>query len=114
MNTRATVADPGFCYFPDAQGYRPSILPSLPVVNDSALHQQSASPSDTDMLSLTQKIHRLTRRRTFILVPFGRLPDTGAGFGLFQRKRNLFLCITGLFHGDVSLCEMEERPNTSV
>ncbi|AWX87581.1 hypothetical protein C2767_13570 [Klebsiella quasipneumoniae] len=60
MNTRATVADPGFCYFPDAQGYRPSILPTLPVVNDSALHRQSASPSDTDMLSLTQKMHRLT------------------------------------------------------
>ncbi len=47
MNTRATVAYPGFRYFPDTQGYRPIIPQALPVVNDSALHQQSASPSDT-------------------------------------------------------------------
>ncbi len=55
MNTRATVADPGFRYFPDTQGYRPIILPALPVVNGSALHQQSAFPSDTDTVSLPQK-----------------------------------------------------------
>ena len=41
-------------------------------------------------------------------------PDTGAGFGLFQRKCYLFFGIAGLFHGDVPLCEMEERPETSV
>ena len=60
MNTRATVAYPGFCYFPDTQGYRPIITPALPVVNGSALHQQSASPPDTDTVSLPQKMHRLT------------------------------------------------------
>ena len=37
-----------------------------------------------------------------------------AGFGLFQRKGYLFFGIAGLFHGDVPLCEMEERPETSV
>ena len=37
-----------------------------------------------------------------------------AGFGLFQRKCYLFLGIAGLFHGDVPLREMEERPETSV
>jgi hypothetical protein len=41
-------------------------------------------------------------------------PDAGAGFGLFQRKRNLFFGITGLFDGDVPLGEMEERQDTSV
>lgn len=41
VNTRATVADPGFCYFPDAQGYRPIIPPTLSVVNGSALHQHA-------------------------------------------------------------------------
>ena len=60
MNTRATVADPGFRYFPDTQGYRPIIPPALPVVNGSALHQQSASPPDTDTVSLPQKMYRLT------------------------------------------------------
>lgn len=60
MNTRATVADPGFRYFPDTQGYRPIIPPALPVVNGSALHQQFASPPDTDTVSLPQKMHRLT------------------------------------------------------
>ena len=60
MNTRATVADPSFRYLPDTQGYRPIIPPALPVVNGSALHQQSASPSDTDTVSLPQKMHRLT------------------------------------------------------
>jgi len=40
--------------------------------------------------------------------------DAGAGFGLFQRKRNLFFGITGLFHGYVLLLNMEERPETSV
>lgn len=60
MNTRATVADPGFRYFPDTQGYRPIIPPALPVVNGSALYQQSAPPSDTDTVSLPQKMHRLT------------------------------------------------------
>ncbi|SSJ68684.1 Uncharacterised protein [Klebsiella pneumoniae] len=42
VNTRATVADPGFHYFPDTQGYRPLI------------------PPDTDTVSLPQKMHRLT------------------------------------------------------
>lgn len=51
MNTRATVADPSFRYLPDTQGYRPIIPPALPVVNGSALHQQSSSPSDTDTVS---------------------------------------------------------------
>ncbi|MDP1109412.1 hypothetical protein Q6289_31220, partial [Klebsiella pneumoniae] len=37
-----------------------------------------------------------------------------AGFGLFKRKCYLFLCIAGLFHGDVPLRAMEERPETSV
>ncbi|EPY4664816.1 hypothetical protein ACXDIV_005791, partial [Klebsiella variicola] len=37
-----------------------------------------------------------------------------AGFGLFQRKRNLFFGITDLFHGDVPRCEMEERSEASV
>ena len=60
MNTRATLADPGFRYFPDTQGYRPIIPPALPVVNGSAMHQQSASPSDTDTVSLPQKMYRLT------------------------------------------------------
>lgn len=41
-------------------------------------------------------------------------PDAGAGFGLFQRKRNLFFGITGLFHGNKPLCEQEERSETSV
>ncbi len=36
-------------------------------------------------------------------------PDTDAGFGLLQRKCNLFFGITGLFHGDMPLCEMEEK-----
>ena len=40
--------------------------------------------------------------------------DAGAGFGLLQRKRNLFLGITGLFYGDVPPGETEERPDTSV
>lgn len=48
MNTRATVAYPGFRYFPDTQGYRPIVTPALPVVNGSALHQQPASPPDAD------------------------------------------------------------------
>ncbi len=60
MNTRATVADPSFRYLPDTQGYRPIIPPALPVVNGSALHQQSSSPSDTDTVSPPQKMHRLT------------------------------------------------------
>lgn len=59
MNTRATVADTGFRYFPDTQGYPLIIPPALPVVNGSALHQLSASPSDTDTVSLPQKMHRL-------------------------------------------------------
>ena len=41
-------------------------------------------------------------------------PDTGAGFGLFQRKCNLFFGIAGLFHDDVHPVEIEERPDTSV
>ena len=41
-------------------------------------------------------------------------PDAGAGFGLFQRKCNLFFGITGLFYGNVPPGEMEERPDTSV
>ncbi len=52
MNTRATVAYPGFRYFPDTQGYRPIVTPDLPVVNGSALHQQPASPPDADTVSL--------------------------------------------------------------
>ena len=60
IRDRATVADPGFRYFPDTQGYRPIITPALPVVNGSALHQQFASPPDTDTVSLPQKMHRLT------------------------------------------------------
>lgn len=60
MNTRATVAYPGFRYFPDTQGYRPIVTPALPVVNASALHQQPASPPDADtVVSLQQKCHRL-------------------------------------------------------
>lgn len=59
MNTRATVAYPGFRYFPDTQGYRPIVTPALPVVNGSALHQQPASPPDADTISLQQKCHRL-------------------------------------------------------
>lgn len=150
----------GFRYFPNAQGYRPIIPPTLAVVNGSALHQQSASPSDTDMVSLSQKMHRLTLlsrpQNSHLLVqtqvshPFlqplifnlqlpqfryaqtgefllpvikngfrnahlsADFPDTGAGFGLFQRKRNLFFGIAGLFPGDVPLGEMEERPEASV
>lgn len=57
---RATVADPGFRYFPDTQVYRPIIPPVLSVINGSALHQQSTSPSDTDTVSLPQKMHHLT------------------------------------------------------
>lgn len=41
-------------------------------------------------------------------------PDASTGFGLFQRKRDLFFGITGLFHGGVPLFEMEERPETLV
>jgi len=41
-------------------------------------------------------------------------PDMSARFGLFQRKRNLLFGIAGLFHGDVPLCEMEERPGAPV
>lgn len=41
-------------------------------------------------------------------------PDAGTGFGLFQRKRNLFFGIAGLFYGNKPLCEREERPGTSV
>lgn len=59
MNTRATVAYPGFRYFPDTQGYRPIVTPALPVVNGSALHQQPASPPDADTVSLPQKCNRL-------------------------------------------------------
>lgn len=59
MNKRATVAYPGFRYFPDTQGYRPIVTPALPVVNGSALHQQPASPPDADTVSLQQKCHRL-------------------------------------------------------
>ena len=40
--------------------------------------------------------------------------DAGVGFSLFQRKRDLFFGITGLFYGDMPLFEMEERPETSV
>jgi hypothetical protein len=40
--------------------------------------------------------------------------DAGASFGVFQRKRVLFFGITGLFQGDVPLCEMEERPEILV
>lgn len=50
-------------------------------------------------------------RKTHLSTDF---PDAGAGFGLLQRKLNLFFGIVGLFHGDVPLCEMEERPETSV
>lgn len=57
MDTRATVAYPGFRYFPDTQGYRPIVTLALPVVNDSALHQQPASPPDADTVSLQQKCH---------------------------------------------------------
>lgn len=28
-------------------------------------------------------------------------PDASAGFGLFQRKRNLFFSIACLFHGEI-------------
>ncbi len=35
-------------------------------------------------------------------------PYAGTGFVLFQRKRNLFFGVAGLFHDDVSRCEMEE------
>jgi len=42
------------------------------------------------------------------------MSGAGASFGLFQRQRNLFFGIADLFHGDVPLCEMEERPETSV
>ena len=59
MNTRATVPYPGFRYFPDTQGYRPIVTPALPVVDSSALHQQPASPADTDTIGLLQKMHRL-------------------------------------------------------
>ncbi len=59
MNTRATVPYPGFRYFPDTQGYRPIVTPALPVVDSSALHQQPASPADTDTTGLLQKMHRL-------------------------------------------------------
>lgn len=41
-------------------------------------------------------------------------PNVSSGFGLFQRKRNLFFDITGLFHGDVPRSEREERLNSSV
>ena len=58
-NTRTTVADRVFPYFPDTQDYRPIITPALPVVNGSALHQPSASPSDTATVSLPQKMYRL-------------------------------------------------------
>lgn len=60
MNTRAAVADPGFRYFPDAKGNRSIIPPTLPVVNGSALHQQSTSPPDTDTVSFPQEMYRLT------------------------------------------------------
>ncbi len=48
MNTRATVAYPGFRYFPDTQGYRPIVTPALPVADNSDLHQQPTSPNDTE------------------------------------------------------------------
>ncbi len=59
MNARATIPYPGFRYFPDTQGYRPIVTPDLPVVDSSALHQQPASPADTDTIYLLQKAHRL-------------------------------------------------------
>ena len=59
MNTRATVSYPGFRYFPDMQGYRPIVTPTLAVVDRSALHQQPASPADTDTICSLQKMHRL-------------------------------------------------------
>ncbi|KFF62079.1 hypothetical protein IW00_19360 [Pectobacterium brasiliense] len=59
MNAWTTVAYPGFCYLPDAQGYRPIVTPAQPVVNRSALHQQSATPPDADTVSLQQEMYRL-------------------------------------------------------
>lgn len=72
MNTRAAVAYPGFRYFPDTQGYCPTITPTLPVVNGSALHQQPTSPPDADTVSLQQKCRRLallSRPQNFASVP---------------------------------------------
>lgn len=59
MNTRTTVANPGFRNLPDSQGYCPVVTPAQPVVNGSALHQQPTSPPDADTVSLQQKMHCL-------------------------------------------------------
>ncbi|MGK4327662.1 hypothetical protein [Lonsdalea quercina] len=52
---------PSFRYLSDALGDRPIITPALPVVESSALHQQAASPANTDMISFKQEMHRLAR-----------------------------------------------------
>lgn len=50
INTRTTIPYPG---------YRPIVTPALPVVDNSALHQQPASPADTDTVCFLQEMHRL-------------------------------------------------------
>jgi|SRR5471030_176443 len=59
MNTRTTIPYPGFRYLPDTQGNRPIVAPALPGVDSSALHQQAASPADTDTICFQQEMHRL-------------------------------------------------------
>lgn len=59
MNAWTTVAYPGFCYLPDAQGYCRIVTLTQPVVNRSSLDQQPATPPDADTVSLQQEMHRL-------------------------------------------------------
>lgn len=59
MDTRATVPYTAFCDLPDTQGYHPIVTPALLVVDRSALHQQAASPADTETICLLQKMQLL-------------------------------------------------------
>ncbi len=63
-------------------------------------HRQQLAPAEPD------DKHHLRRGRAGCV----RIRRAGAGFGLFQRKCNLFFVIKGLFHDDVLTSEMEERP----
>lgn len=59
MNTRTAVAYSCFRNFPDAKGYCPNITPTLLVADSSAQYQQPAFSTDTDTVSLMQKMYCL-------------------------------------------------------
>ncbi|RLR20504.1 hypothetical protein C6H72_16375 [Salmonella enterica subsp. diarizonae serovar 48:i:z] len=68
--------------------------------------QYSAKSESFVFLTLAQ-IQYSAKSESFVF------PETSDKFS-FQGKCNLFFGITGLFHDNAPLCEMEERPETSV